>query len=128
MRLPPPLTHVLSAETCPAVKVVWPMITTSNVLRTLADSSEASSVVNESRPSLRRISPMYAPNGLLAADTTRTCGGDASVENVHDTSAASGLPARSVTASAPPLIVTRYVTPYASALCGVTVATLVGLS
>ena len=57
--------------------------------------------------------------------TTRIGGGEASIENDQVESAASGLPARSVTPPAPPLTVTVYVAPYVSAFCGVSVAVLV---
>ena len=58
IRLPPPLTHAVSADTWPDVSGAWPSSTTSNELRTELDSSEESSVVNACSPSLRRISPM----------------------------------------------------------------------
>jgi hypothetical protein len=86
------LTQFVSVVTCVALSAVSPRMTTSKPARTDGEMNETSSVVNASTPSLRRISPMYIPNGLAVEVTIRTGGGDASVENDQLTSAAIGLP------------------------------------
>ena len=48
---------------------------------------------------------MYVANGFVTEPTTSIGGGEASVENDQVESAASALPARSVTPPAPPLTV-----------------------
>ena len=92
IRLPPPLTQFVSVVTWPALRAVSPSRTTSKLLSTELESSEASSVVKASTPSSRRISVWYIPNGLALEPTTSRGGGEASVVNDQLTSEASALP------------------------------------
>ncbi len=108
-----------------ALRETFPSTTTSNWLRSAGERNVTSTVVNAFKPSSRRISPRYMENGFDVEPTTSTGGGEASVVNDQLTSVSSGLPARSLAPLVPPLTVSVYVDPYASALNGVNVATFV---
>ena len=90
--LPPPLTQLVRVVTWLALRAVSPSRAMSKLESTVEESSEASSVVNSSRPSLRRISLRYVPNGLPLDVMTSTCGGEASVVNDQVESLAIALP------------------------------------
>src|SRR5919204_2976169 len=125
IRLPPAFTQLVSADTCDDVRDVSPSSTTSNPLSADELSRDMSSVVNASRPSLRRISVVYVVNGFDADVSTRIGVGLASVVKDDVVSDATGLPARSAAPPAPPLTVNVYVVPNRRTDCGVSVAMFV---